>query len=63
MPPIPKVKKKAKSTSSNSDEIYCVKCKAKTGNKKVSQEKTSNGRNMLRTKCETCGTTKTKFIA
>jgi len=44
-------------------EMFCVKCKKKVqvDDKDVKKEKTSKGRNMLRSKCPACGTNMAKF--
>ena len=45
------------------DNIYCVKCRSKTGNAtKPVKRTTSNGRSMIQTTCKTCGTKKSQFV-
>ena len=39
-------------------EIYCLKCRAKTGSRDVEQVTMRNGRPDLRTVCTVCGTGK-----
>ena len=39
--------------------MYCVKCKRATGTSNIERVVTKNNRNMLRGKCEVCGSTKT----
>lgn len=46
-------------TTSN---IYCVKCKVKTGNKDVHTTHASNGRPMKVCHCVKCGTKKCQFL-
>jgi len=40
---------------------YCVKCKAKTDIKDPYKAKTSKGKDMIKGKCPTCGTTVCTF--
>ncbi len=44
--------------------MYCVKCKMETKSKPGSEHivTTKNGRNLLKTKCNVCGTTKNRFL-
>ena len=42
--------------------MYCVKCKRATGTNNIERVVTKNNRNMLRGKCDVCGSTKTQFI-
>lgn len=52
-----------KKVKSSIPDIYCVKCKKKTGNKgEVATITTKNGRKMLQTKCAICGTKKCQFV-
>ena len=39
-------------------EIYCLKCRAKTGSQDVEQVTLKNGRPALRALCSVCGTGK-----
>jgi hypothetical protein len=43
--------------------IYCVKCKKKTKDGKITYKYSKNGRKMASTKCETCGTQKNQFVS
>ena len=43
-------------------DIYCVKCKARTPTKNVTETTTKKGQPMLKGTCEVCGTRKGKFI-
>ena len=45
-------------TESEAAEIYCVKCKAKTGSKDVEAVTMKNGRPATRSVCVECGTRK-----
>ena len=45
-------------TPSESVEIYCLKCRAKTGSRDVEQVTLENGRPALRAVCSLCGTGK-----
>lgn len=54
--------KQTPSASAPTSEIYCLKCKAKTGTKDVSKHTTTNGRHMLKGICATCGKKKSKFV-
>lgn len=48
--------------SSTPSSVYCLRCKQKTKNEgTVKKTKTSNGRNMIKTKCAKCGLTKSQF--
>ena len=42
--------------------MYCVKCKRATGTNNIERVVTKNNRNLLRGKCDVCGSTKTQFI-
>ena len=42
--------------------MYCVKCRRTTGTNSIERVVTKNNRNMLRGKCDICGSTKTQFI-
>ena len=44
--------------SSESVEIYCLKCRAKTGSRDIEQVTLKNGRPALRAVCTVCGTGK-----
>jgi len=46
------------STGSNSPEIYCVKCKAKTASRDIEAVTMQNGRPATRSICVKCGTRK-----
>lgn len=46
---------------SKKQNIYCVKCKKKTGNGKTYIEMSKNGRKMLKGKCKICGIIKSQF--
>lgn len=48
--------------ASSGSEIYCLKCKAKTGTSNPSKHTTSNGRHMVKGVCEKCGCKKSKFV-
>ena len=45
-------------TSSETSEIYCLKCRAKTGSKGVEAVTMKNGRPATRATCVDCGTKK-----
>ena len=45
-------------TPPESVEIYCLKCRAKTGSRDVEQVTMKNGRPALRAVCTVCGTGK-----
>ena len=45
-------------TPSREVEIYCVKCKAKTGSKHIEAVTMKNGRPATRAVCTECGTKK-----
>ena len=45
-------------TPSETVEIYCVKCKAKTGSKDIEAITMKNGRAATRSTCVDCGTKK-----
>ena len=45
-------------TLPGSVEIYCLKCRAKTGSRDVEQVTMKNGRPALRAVCSVCGTGK-----
>ena len=45
-------------TPSASVEIYCVKCKARTGSKDIEAVTMKNGRAATRSVCTKCGTKK-----
>ena len=45
-------------TPPESVEIYCLKCRAKTGSQDVKQVTMKNGRPALRAVCTVCGTGK-----
>ena len=45
-------------TPPESVEIYCLKCRAKTGSRDVAQVTMKNGRPALRAVCTVCGTGK-----
>ncbi len=45
-------------TPSDTVEIYCVKCKAKTGSKDIEAVTMKNGRAATRAVCVECGTRK-----
>ena len=45
-------------TPSETVEIYCVKCKAKTGSKDIEAITMKNGRPATRSICVDCGTKK-----
>ena len=45
-------------TPSQSVEIYCVKCKAKTGSRDIKAVTMKNGRPATRSTCVDCGTKK-----
>ena len=44
------------------EEGYCVKCKDKRGMTGCKKSKSKNGRNMIKGKCEKCGTSMCKFV-
>jgi hypothetical protein len=44
------------------NDIYCVKCKAKTPTTDAKEVVAKNGRPMIKGKCSKCGTTKCRFI-
>lgn len=56
MPP-----KKATS-SAGCDTAYCVKCKKKQSMTGCTKATSSNGRNMIKGTCKTCGTKMNKFV-
>ena len=43
-------------------ESYCLKCKKHTENINPEISSTSNGRSMILSKCEICGSKKSRFI-
>lgn len=43
--------------------IYCVKCKKKTKDGKISYKYAKNGRKMMNAKCAICGTQKNQFVS
>lgn len=45
------------------NDIYCMRCKAKTPNTKLVNKISSNGRHMAQANCAKCGTKKNKFVA
>ena len=45
-------------TPSEAVEIYCVKCKARTGSKDIEAVTMENGRTATRSICVDCGTKK-----
>ena len=45
-------------TPSQSIEIYCVKCRAKTGSRDIEAVTMKNGRPATRSVCTVCGTRK-----
>ena len=45
-------------TTPSSAEIYCVKCRAKTGSKDIEAVTMKNGRPATRSTCTECGTKK-----
>ena len=45
-------------TPSKAVEIYCVKCKARTGSKDIEAVTMKNGRAATRSTCVECGTKK-----
>ena len=45
-------------TTENADQIFCVKCKAKTDNSEVEAVTMKNGRPATRATCADCGTRK-----
>ena len=47
--------------SPKSVEIYCLKCRAKTGSRGVEQVTLKNGRPALRAVCSVCGTVKSRI--
>ena len=49
------------STPTESVEIYCLKCRAKTGSRDVEQVTLKNGRPALRAVCPACGTGKSRI--
>ena len=51
------------STGSNNPEIYCVKCKARTGSTDVEAVTMKNGRPATRSTCVDCGTEKFRIGA
>jgi RNase P subunit RPR2 len=44
-------------------QAYCVKCKTMRNVKDAKVTTTKNGRNMVRGKCATCGTSVCKFVS
>ena len=42
-------------------EIYCLKCRAKTGSRDVEQVILKNGRPALRAVCSVCGSVKSRI--
>lgn len=49
------------STPADSVEIYCLKCRVKTGSRDVEQVILKNGRPALRAVCTVCGTVKSRI--
>lgn len=49
--------------TNESNEAYCVKCKAKRIMKEPQRVKMKNGREALQGKCETCGTGMYKILS
>ena len=43
--------------------IYCLKCKKFTENGPLETHVTKNGRAMVKSKCEVCGTKKNRFVS
>jgi hypothetical protein len=43
-------------------DIYCVKCKQKTGTLEMTEVLTKNNRHMVRGKCNVCGKIKSTFV-
>ena len=43
--------------------LYCVKCRRKTGTSDLRDSVSKNGKPMLRGVCVVCGTTKTRFVS
>ena len=50
-------------TPSESVEIYCLKCRAKTGSRDVEQVTMKNGRPALRAVYTVCGTGKSRICS
>lgn len=48
--------------SETAQEAYCVKCKTKREMKDAREEKSENGRRMMRGVCPVCGTALTRFL-
>ena len=48
-------------TPSESVEIYCLKCKAKTASKDIEAVTLKNGRPAIRSTCVECGTKKSRI--
>ena len=48
-------------TPPGSVEIYCLKCRAKTGSRDVEQVTLKNGRPALRAVCIVCGSRKSRI--
>ena len=42
--------------------IYCLKCKEKTGNSKINSTTDKNGRLMVKSKCLKCGKMKSQYV-
>lgn len=57
MPP-----KKTTPASGSCDTAYCVKCKKKQTMIGCAKATSSNGRNMVKGTCKTCGTKMNKFV-
>ena len=47
----------------NNYEIYCLKCKRKTGTKNVSSVATKNNRYLIKGLCEICDSKKSNFVS
>ena len=43
--------------------IYCLRCKAKTGNGQATVVQTKNGKYMVKAKCTKCGGVKNQFVS
>ena len=50
------------SAAATCEKGYCVKCKKEKKMIGCKKSKTKNNRNMLKGKCEECGTTMCKFV-
>ena len=44
------------------DNTYCVRKRRRTGNKDIRYVKAKNGRMIMKSKCSSCGITKTRFV-